>query len=902
MATRRPSLLSLLATLTGWALLSLLLALQLRVATSGGFRVPEFALRFGQRQLLARGLDVRADSIWLDVGGRVLVHQPRLGLPGHAESIASARAVAFRLDWSALWSGAAALHRADVSDLALRVPASLTLDSTTRELLAGGEFRLARTSARSPWLMEQASARVLGVPTAFLGRLPASAAATPAPAHTATGSDVERNLRPLLDRIVTWHDLLVLFPLADLRVLRIELAPDRLELGGEADRVVWPAHPRLPASLAGAELENVAVRAELNLAGSVRTSADQARLQATRVHVPAAALEISDARLRLVNEDGYRAELAITALTSGLAPAALPPTPLVAAARLAADATHLDADFSVRLADSAWHFSADGAPRALSGQIAAEGRLTPALLEIARPLLPPPARPILEIADPVALRLNAEFGEGGRPVAASASLRSGQAVAGKVPFDRAAGSARYTFADQLLHAHDLVLVQGDSQAAGSYEMDARTLAFRFLLSGTLRPMGIEGWFSGWWDRLWYDFQFGPLPPSAEVDIQGVWKQPDLTRLFVGAASGPMRLRALELDHLHTRLWIEHDLVDVLGFHAETGPHYARGSFARREESPAAAWTRLRFDVVSTYPLDALPRLFPGEGEALVAPFALNAPPRLKLQGEARGPGAPMAAAPSSFRLELSTDQPLTYQDFPLERLSVVAHSTEDTLQLKNLRAGFAGGDVTGGIVLSGPPADRWVAFDLKLQNADLDETQAAWRTFQSARGEKVAPAKPLGGTLDATLVATGPLNDPLGYSGAGTGRVAGADLAAIRLLGPFSSMLAQAGLGIGTVRLHSADARFNLAGRRLDFESLEIAGDSAQVHAQGTYDLPAETIDFTAKLRPFQNQGGLLSSTADLVLAPLSTVLSVHLTGTLDKPSWRFNYGPRQWLRRITDR
>lgn len=902
MATRRSSLPRLLATVTGWLLLALLLTLQLRVAVSGGFRVPGFALRYAQRHLLDRGVDLRVEAIWLDLSGRVLIQRPRVGLRGHPDPVISARAVALGIDWSALWTGAAALHRADLSDLAIQVPASLTPDSTLRELLSGGEFRLARTSAQSPWLVEQASARVLGVPTAFIGRLPA---ANVRPAAVSTGvqsSDVEPNLRELLHRAVAWHDLLSLFPLSDLSVLRIELGADRLALGGEAERLVWPAHPRLPAQLTGATLDNVSILAELALTGPAFSSAVQADLQAARVHVPSVSAELTDARLRLLREPDFQIELAVGAVICSLAPPDLPPAPIVATARLSSAGESVDANLSVRLADANWQLSTQGELQDASGRLKAEGSLTPALLNAVRPLLPAPARPILEIADPVGLRVEAAWLAGARPDFASVWLSSGRAVAGKVPFDRALGFARYSFADSKLSAQDLVLTQGDSRASGSYEMDARTLAFRFLLSGTLRPMGIEGWFSGWWDRLWYDFQFGALPPAAEVDIQGVWKKPRETRLFIGASSGPMRVRALDLDTLQTRLWIEHGLVDVFSFHAQTGVHLAHGSFARLVENNADDWTRLRFNLASTYPIDALPKIFPREGPELVAPFKLTAAPSLRLRGETRGPGAPTSSTPSFFRLELDTNQPLSYRDFPLEHLSVVAHSDTETLRLDDLDAGFGGGRLAGNIVLSGPETDRWVAFDLNLQNAGLDATQAAWRVFQKSRGEATPPPKPLGGTLDATLIATGPLEDPLAYSGSGTGRITGANLAAIRLFGPFSSMLSQAGLGIGTVRLHSADARFHLAGRSLEFQALDISGDSAQVHALGSYDLPSETIDFTAKLRPFQKQGGLLSGTADLMLAPLSTVLSVHLTGTLDKPSWRFTYGPRQWLRRITDR
>ncbi|MBC8010897.1 MAG: hypothetical protein H7067_12470, partial [Burkholderiales bacterium] len=160
--------------------------------------------------------------------------------------------------------------------------------------------------------------------------------------------------------------------------------------------------------------------------------------------------------------------------------------------------------------------------------------------------------------------------------------------------------------------------------------------------------------------------------------------------------------------------------------------------------------------------------------------------------------------------------------------------------------------------------------------------------------------KPLGGRVSFTLAATGPLADPLAYSGTGTARIVGADLARIRLLGGFSSLLSSLGIGITTVELAEADAEFRIDRNRVEFSRLHLTGPSALVEAKGDYTMPKGTLDFSAKVRPFEKSDGFFSSAAGFVLSPLSSALEVELRGPLDDPEWTFSYGPTQFFRRIT--
>jgi hypothetical protein len=900
-----------------WLALFAALALQLRILADGGVRLPSFAQDYIARHAAAKGLSLEAEAVWLDPRGRVLVLRPRIGLVGQGAPFASARAVALQLRRSALLTGKLRASRIELTDLSLSLPPLLSPTGASQPLLTAGEFRLSHASETELWRVDQASARLLDIPAAFTGTLPAvpdDSAPRRAPAALAHST---------LRQAATLYRQLAALPLDSLRVLRLHLDPDRLVVSAELERLVSPAHPAIPPALVGSTLEEVELRLALPFSAPLRARPADAELHllaARFTSPPSLALRGEGLALRASPGPIFAADLALARIEKTDTP--VPPLPLVAAARYAPAGRALDFELSARLTDAPWRARFSGSLTDLAGAVSAYGELTPALLASLRPFLPEKVRPILELTDPIDLDLSAELAPGARPGRVIARASSGRAVAGHVPFDRAGASLVYEPAARLLRADDLLLIQGDSQATGSYEMDTETLAFRFLLDGRLRPMAIEGWFSRWWDNLWGNFTFGAIPPAASVDIRGVWLVPDLTTVFVQASSGPLRLRALELDTLHTRVRTAASSFDILGFQATREAHRADGRFARLLGPDHSTWARMSFDIRSDFPVEALPRLFPAEGPALVASFSLDAPPRIHLFGETHGPAS---ATPGSQRydLHLSTDAPLRYSGFPLDHLALRLERRDTDLNLRDIRAGFASGLATGEAHLSGPDKDRWLAFDLTLADAEIDLVQTRWKEFQATRpaqppapgtavlppasaippavGETAdaQPQKPLGGHITFHLAATGPLADPLSYSGQGEGRLTGADLARIRLMGPFSTLLGELGLGFTTLKLTEADIHLGLDRNRLVFDKLRLTGPSALVEAKGVYAIPGGDLNFTAKVRPFDQREGVFSNTANLVTSPLSNALEVKLTGTLDTPAWSFTYGPTRLIRRL---
>jgi len=893
-----------------WLVLAAALVFQIRILNDGGLRVPSPVLELLTSRLAREGLFFTANEVWLDPHGRVLVRDARLGLVGQTDAFASAEAVSLQLRRRELLKRRVVSTGLEISGLRLSLPAPLSPSGITEPLLTGGEFRLARPPGKDTWVLTQSSARILGVPTNFSGAPPAL------PPASAPRPPAAAEVRTILNRAAGIYHSLAALPLDSIRSLHIDLAPSSLSVSVEIPNLLAPDHPALPAALTGTTLEQVELTFNLPLASaSALADAPDIILQAKRFSCPAALALAGDQLSLHVHADApatYTAELSIDQLQK--TDLAVPPVPLIATLHYNSASTlqPLEAEISTRLADAPWSLAFSGDPNARSGEISAQGALTPALLAFARPFIPAKARSLFSLTDPINLTATATLATGGRPDRARLRFHTGRATAHDVAWDRAYADIVYDSASRSLVADPARLMLADCGASGTYEMNVDTLAYRFLLAGSLRPLLIQGWFTDWWTQLWANFTFGARPPEAEIDIKGMWGHPDYSDVFVGVHSGPMRLRALPVDSLDTRIRTHEHRVEVHGFHATAADRSASGTFTRVYNPLLDTWSRMDFDIRSDLPIESIPLIFPAEGPALVNPLALTAPPSLHLKGELFGPGLPEKNHRQDYVLEVATTTPLHYQGFPLDHLSLRVERHGDELLLDDIRTGFANGLATGRAVLSGPEEQRWLALDMRLADADLDLALARWREFQSSRpappvseppAAKSRPEpeknRPLGGSLALSLKATGPLADPLGLSGQGEGVVTGADLARIRLLGGLSGLLSELGIGLGTVRLNGARAGFLLDRNRLSFKSLHLTGPSALVEAKGDYTLDTGRLAFNARVRPFEQRSGLLSSTAGLVLTPLSSALEVELSGTLEKPDWTFTYGPGRLLRRI---
>ncbi|HEY0944365.1 MAG TPA: AsmA-like C-terminal region-containing protein, partial [Opitutaceae bacterium] len=875
-----------------------LFVLQLRLLTQRELTVPAFILRQVEHELAASGLRVEIGRSTFDPAGRLLLENVRLVAPSFNEPLFAARTIFLRFDPWAL-----AVRQLDVSEVRAEgvfcfVPAMVSPTGRAEPLVRNAALTLYSKGNDNTFELPQLDAQVGPLAVSVTGAF----AVKPRPVGEAPRTTEEwmRNylrvarraaeLLPLLDEWRNPRLSLQLTPSEErFAFVRAELLADRFErtIAGAGPLVVDRVRATTGFALASAGTG----RMQLDMSAAGLASDRLGRLADVALHaegvLPSDRRPFALAELDVSAASLLRPDVSTGALRVQLAPADFP---------------LLRGRAGVLLGGAPWSLTAEGDVRRRAGTLDAEGTLPPSLLEIVGRLAGRDLAALLSYDGTPTLRAGVVFAEGGRPASAHGRLDSGPVDVRGVPLD-AAGSD-FAWEGTRLVCDNLLLRQGESEARGRYEMDTVTNDYRFLLTGRLRPLGIEGWFHDWWTNFWDDFDFAAAPPEADVDVAGRWREPRLSRVFVGADALHPGLRGVPFDRVRTRVFVRPEFYDDLEFLATRGAHSARGRFTRTVDLEAGEWRSMDFAVRSDLELTEAGRLFGAAGTELLEPFAFEKPPTLELSGRLDGPASPDGEH-IDVRIVGDSKGSFAFHRFPLEDLRFTAHVRDDDLLIEKLAVRYAGGEASGRVELRGRGDTRHLGFDAVLSNARLGEAIRSLETFSALRrGEPEPPQSKFQhrlarGRLDLALSAEGPYADPFAFKGAGNAEITGADLGEINLLGILSSLLRRTLLDFTTLQLDTARANFAVDGAKLAFSEFKLTGPRAAIEAHGDYYLKSKTMAFNAKVFPFEESSGLLGSAVGVVLTPLSNALEVKLSGQLESPSWTFVYGPTNFLRTL---
>lgn len=866
-----------------WAALLLALAAQVYVVSHRSIPLPDPLRRMVNERLAAEGLQVDFRDGEIDLAGRVVLRDVRVAfVTASAEPVATADIVYLHLDPLDL-----ALGKLDLLDLSvhgLDIP-GLAAGVEAAAVPLGDEVELS-------WL----TGYVLGIPAQVDGRLrlprtPASDAG-PRPRAFESIAKIRARLDQVAETARPW------IAATGSPRLRLHLGGGKADIALAASSLDLGAVPGGPGGRLGG----------LRASATVPLGPAPARI-AVRGSVGSADLpgEISarDA-VFLLRAEGSLSAAVLDLQAGSVRWRKIETGPLVVAAAGAAPGT-VSADVSLSLAEGVWSIRASGDLGARSGRVSLDGFVDDGTLAFAGSLINKDLTGLLDPAQAAPLRAEAAFAPGWQLSRATGRLHSGVVRVGTVMLDETGTEFDYDGRRVLCDA--LVLRLGDSLARGSYEMDTATNDFRFLLSGRLRPAGISGWFHEWWTGFWHDFDFAGGPPVAEVDVQGRWGDLTATNVYVQAAGAGVNLRGVPFDGVETRLFLRPHWFDILRFDVTRDSAAAGGRVARFLDASGNNWLHMEFGVESTLPLATISTLFPKESSALLAPYKFDSPPRLKIEGRVDSASS-LAGKHESINVDVNSAGPMTFHDFPLANLRTLALVRDDVVDLPRIDVTFAGGQATGEARVQGEGDARRLSFDISLTDADLGAVVQAVSALQpppatppTAKAAEAARRRQQrleGGRLDFTLKAEGPFDDPHGFTGKGRGSITNAELGQLNLFGPISEALSGTFLNFGSFSLTTVEAPFRLDGERLRFPDLRVSGPSALILAKGNYHLDGGSLDFTARIHPFDESSSMFGSAASVVFSPFSRVFEVKLKGTLTDPSWVFSYGPSRLLNTIT--
>ncbi len=886
---------------TTWVLLLAILAGQVYLLSARRVPVPQVLRKAIEERLAAHGLRLSLGRSVMSLAGRFILEDVRLGTLGTPEPLITVRAVYVHLDPWDLLLGQIDINEVRVSGLDFHLPPIRSASGADEVVASNVDFELRPAGNEMN----------LSYFTGYIGRIPVQASGSfSLPAARAVTTDP----RALLERLAaTYLTFASKTQAADAWLaalesprMRLRLSPDDIAVDFRADTLDLGAFPGGP----GGKLTGLRVNTRLSLR-DLRASPLEITGAVDSLALPRE-ITARELQLRLGGKPGGALGFEPSTLEFQLGSLRWKE---MEAGPLAGSATRdagqlVNADVSFAFAGSPWRLQGRATPHLGTAQVWLDGFVDDAVLAFAGSQIGKNLSALLDPTHPAPLHATASFGPGWKLAEASGRLHSGPVRVGGALLDET--GTEFFYDGTRAVADNLVLRQGDSLAHGSYEMNTKTLDFRFLLAGGLRPMGIESWFHGWWTNFWASFDFSRGLPVADVDVRGRWGDLTATQVFVQAEGGETGLKGVPFDRVRTRLFLRPQWFDILHFEVLQAGRGAHGSLLRSQDLRKDAWDRMEFSVESSLPLDTISALFKKESAELLAPYRFTEPPTLQLTGWVQSEAA-ATGKKEHIDITLASTGPMTYHAFPLSDLKFEARLRDDEIELPVLSVGFAEGVAKGKARLWGAEDARRLSFDISLADASLGAvTQTVSRLQPPAAPTAEKPSEKAAeaarqrqerlerGRLAFTLAAEGRYTDYYSFKGTGHAAITGAELAQLNLFGPLSEALRKTAFNFGSFSLTTADAPFTLDGKQVRFETLRITGPNALLQAKGDYQLRDGSLDFTAKLNPFEENDSVVGSAVDFVLTPFSKVFEVKLTGSLSDPSWVFAYGPTRLINSIT--
>jgi len=875
---------------TVWLTLTLLLALQLYVLSANELAVPEFVLRQFESKLAESGLRATFKRTLFDPTGQLHFEDVRLSPPSFDEPVLTARSVYVRLNLWWLAMGQVEPREIRVTDVALSVPAILSPTGRPAPIVTGldATFEPARRSVQ----VRQLSARVGNAILTAHGQLmlaPAVGVRPPGVALreliTERFADLCRQALAATSRLEGLED-----PAVHLEFSPSEGGAATIDVQALARTVRWPGPPAIEATAVVARTRFIlfgdAPPSDLEIAAAEVRASGNTTVRSVQARVLG--------RIRLDGMGFDLRELAVTAdeVQSGDIEAGS-----IAARVFPRGWPRLEASAVLRVLGAPLAVQGEVDPGAKNARASFAGEISPRVLDLVSARVKTDVRRFYSFEALTAERGDIRFSDGWTFESLAARVRVPRMNSFGVIMED--GRTTVELTPQRFHSPEAFARVGEYFARGSYDHDLTTHEHRFLLEGRLRPLEIARWFRPWWSGFFAQLEFPVAAPDASVDVRGTWRDLRQSRVFLFADVTRPIVRGTELDRVRTRLFIRPGFFDGLELLLARDQGNARGQFTFIVDPVTNSWQTVDLTFDSTLELALAVELIGPIGKRVLAPFQVTGNPEVTIAGRF---SSPVAAGGANVRLRIDarTQGTFRFQQFPLQDVSFQATLNRDEILLEQFAGRFAGGALSGKARVWGVDAQRRLGFDFALNDASLGQVAAEIGGYFATR-QGLADAPPgkfvqekANVRLALSASAEGRYDDPLSYRGTGNAFLAGAGLGEVPLLGTLSELLRFTAL-----RFTEARTNFRLEGPKVVFPEVTLRGANAAVDAHGSYGFDTRTLDFNAKLFPFQDSDNLLKTVVGAFLSPLSNAFEVKLVGTLSKPEWSFVMGPTNLLRSL---
>ena len=871
---------------TVWLLLAFVLAWQGYIALVKDVSVPDFILRRVEASLAAENFSVRFGRAHFDPRGGILLENVQLRSGSFEEPLLTSQYIYLR---KSIWSYLSGQRLPDVvwmEGASVQLPAMLSPSGTAEQLLrdVNAEFRF----SSKIWTVERLTGRMANLPISITGdtaRL-RSSGGTPL-----SGSEITSRYLKFARQIVQALPELqsIERPIMAISCTPRENGGTNLMLQFSADAIRRPGGKPVelgPVSILGQwawdGLNTAPLELQLETTQAVVGELRAENVRTWLTFVPGT----GSALLKQVNGRLAATSLQVLGETWD-APQ------LVGFYEPGTDEVQLTATFQSYGQVMSIGGSADLKHKSAFARFV--GAVEPALVTSMLTRYGPKLEPYFRFGDPVMLNATLKLNENWKFGGVWSRAQTGRLDSHGVQVTSARGRVDVD-GDLNFLAHDAYVVAGENEARGMYWMNFKSMDFRYYLTGRLRPPDISGWITGqWWTDFWKNFGFPVAPPQADVDVQGCYKPGQGGRMtYYGSAdANSTEVLGADFARAHVRLFIRPQFTHAMDVRAERadGTQRATGWFKRKSDPGNPTVSELNFDLTGNLDVPSLQKLGGETAVNLLAPFEFTRPPQLHLWGRtAKTDG--QSTSDLQFTGEMAA--PFKYHQFPLERAAVNGNLHGPQLQLEQFNLRVAGGEGSGGATLDGPVQNRLLKLDFKIKNADLARSIRAVESFEVERtgvkSESMTESKFIkrasGGKLELALTAQGNPDNPTRLHGTGTMQLTGAELAEINLFGLLSQLLS-----FSSLKLDAARSSFQMADGRLYFPDVRVTGKSALIDAKGSFSIDSKLLDFTARLKPYEETHNPLTAMVGLFMNPLTSMFELQLNGPLSNPKWTVALG-----------
>ena len=503
--------------------------------------------------------------------------------------------------------------------------------------------------------------------------------------------------------------------------------------------------------------------------------------------------------------------------------------------------------------------------------------------------------------------LTLRFSEGFSLSGADIFLHVPEIEIGGLRFDTIQAQGNYK--DELFDFHELTLTRDRQWVDFALKYDAASKDYSLGILGSAIPSEYNALLPSWWAPLFRAFDFSETKNLlGDFIIYGNTKQRAVNMFFGHVDASQVKYRDVSIKDGSLFLRGRGPYAEIFDLDAKQADGWAKGriQFSSRLDDIRGPES-IRLDLSAKLSLEDAGKLFDKNISSILSDFKTDTPINAVIEGNIFSSAYPERNEFSYIDVSANTPHAISYNNLPLESLSLNLYGRKGAIYLRNLEIGFLEGLITGDadiITTHGEEAQLRLKATLNAASQNrLKELLSNWNKEVKMEAN-LSPAETTtaqDGEIDLSLHAIGPVQNPYAFKGEGDFSLANEHLGSIQIFGPISRMLERANIGFTSFTIDRMAGSFKLGNEILQFDELTINGPKTKIEAPGMLNLNDHSLAMRVSVFLFENAGNPDSTFrkfTEILSRPFPNLLEFELTGTIEDQKLRSLYDPRKLIQR----